>query len=152
MTSTVSCNVDFRPLVSVYHHSELGKKWNRQKRDQNRETLNLVKIQILHLEIFEPKIIPSVASHHKVSKNSSDVKVLKIRGRRIPKKIRFPVMHDHTKTKPRSVPGYARLHKNVTKVGSRLRLVTQKRNQDRFPVTVGYTKNVTKAGSRLHKT
>ena len=46
VTSTVSCNVDFRPLVSVYHHSELGKKWNRQKRDQNRETLNLVKIQI----------------------------------------------------------------------------------------------------------
>ena len=39
-----------------------------------------------------------------------------------------------------SVRGYARLHKNVTKVGSRLRLVTQKRHQGRFPVTLGYTK------------
>ena len=76
-----------------------------------------------------------------------------------------------------SLPGYARLHKNVTKVGSRLRSVAQKRNQGRsrlrsvthkcnqgrFPVTLGYTKtqlgsvtgyawlhkNVTKDGSRL---
>ena len=34
----------------------------------------------------------------------------------------------------KSVPGSARLHKNVTKVGSRLRLVTQKRNRGRFPL------------------
>ena len=40
-----------------------------------------------------------------------------------------------------SVRGYARLHKNVTKVGSRLRLVTQKRNQGRFSVTHGYVKS-----------
>ena len=48
---------------------------------------------------------------------------------------RFPVTLGYTKTLPRSVPGYARLHKNLTKVGSRLRSVMQKRNQDRFPVT-----------------
>ena len=51
----------------------------------------------------------------------------------------------------KSVPGSARLHENVTKAHSRLRLVTlkrnrgrfsvtQKRNQGRFPVTLGYTK------------
>ena len=39
----------------------------------------------------------------------------------------------------KSVPGYAWLHTNVTEVGSRLRTVTQKRNQGRFPVTLGYT-------------
>ena len=40
----------------------------------------------------------------------------------------------------KSVPGYAWLHTNVTEVGSRLRTVTQKRNQGRFPVTHGYAK------------
>ena len=40
----------------------------------------------------------------------------------------------------KSVPGYTRLHKNVTKVGSRLRLVTQKGNRGRFPVMLGYAK------------
>ena len=35
------------------------------------------------------------------------------------------------------------------KVGSRFRSVPQKRNQGRFPVTLGHTKNVTKVGSRL---
>ena len=39
-----------------------------------------------------------------------------------------------------SVPGYARLHNNITKVGSRLRSVTQKGNQGRLPVTLGHTK------------
>ena len=32
----------------------------------------------------------------------------------------------------KKVPGYARLHKNVTKVGSWLRTVKQKRNQGRL--------------------
>ena len=36
--------------------------------------------------------------------------------------------------------GYARLHKNVTKVESRLRSIKQQRNRGRFPVTLGYTK------------
>ena len=60
----------------------------------------------------------------------------------MPKKSRFPVPLGHTKTYPitlgntktysRSVPGYARLHKNVTKVGTRLCLVKEKRNQGRL--------------------
>ena len=37
---------------------------------------------------------------------------------------RFLVTLGYTKTQPRSVLGYARLHKNVTKVGSRLSMVT----------------------------
>ena len=40
----------------------------------------------------------------------------------------------------KSVPGYARLHKNVTKDDSRFRSATQRRNQGRFSVTLGYTK------------
>ena len=43
----------------------------------------------------------------------------------------------------KSVLGFARLLKNVTKVGSRLRLVTQKRNRARLD------RNVTEVGSRL---
>ena len=46
------------------------------------------------------------------------------RGRRMPKK--------------RSLPGYARLHKNVTKVGSRLGMVTEVGYATQFPVTYGY--------------
>ena len=64
---------------------------------------------------------------------------------------RFPVIHGYTKTKPRSVPGFARLHKNVTKVGSRLRSVTQKRNKGRFPVTHGYVNSQKRClTERLH--
>ena len=53
---------------------------------------------------------------------------------------RIPVRLGYTKTSPGSVHGYARLNKNVTRVSSRLRSVTQKRNQGQFSVTLGYTK------------
>ena len=43
---------------------------------------------------------------------------------------RLPVTLSYIKMLPRLVPGYARLHKNVTKVGFRLRSVTQKGEQD----------------------
>ena len=73
----------------------------------------------------------------------------------MPKKSWFPVPLGNTRTLPRSVPGYAWLlkpeprsvsgyawlHKNVTEVGSRLRLVTKKSNRGWFPVTLGYTKS-----------
>ena len=48
----------------------------------------------------------------------------------------------------KSVPGYALLHKNVTKVGSQLRSVTQKRNQGRSRLR-SVTQRVTKASSWL---
>ena len=53
------------------------------------------------------------------------------------------VNQESARTQKKPVFSYARLHKNVTKVGSRLRMVTQKRYQGQFPVTHGF-------GSRLH--
>ena len=50
----------------------------------------------------------------------------------------FSVTLGYAKTLPRSVPGYARLHKNLNTADSWLLLVTQKRNQGQFPVTLCY--------------
>ena len=54
----------------------------------------------------------------------------------------------------KSVSGYARLHKNVTKAGCRLRSIRRKCNQGRFQVTLDYTKTEPKSVpgyARLHK-
>ena len=50
---------------------------------------------------------------------------------------RFPVTLGYSKPEPRSISGYAWLHKNVTEVGSRLRSVTEKCKQGRFAFTHG---------------
>ena len=48
------------------------------------------------------------------------------------------IVQDRGQRRPKKVS--SRLHKNVTKAGSRLRSVTQKLNEGRFPDTFGYTK------------
>ena len=60
------------------------------------------------------------------------------RGRRMPKKSRFPVTHVYVTWLRSPVPGYVWLRYLVTQPGSRLRMVTLLGYAARFPVTHGY--------------